>query len=142
MGCSRIEETAPPTEVGDFAYNFLIASDETKTTYGDDHIVWETDDLVGSYASTSVNKSTPVQIDEETGKRTITVRSSVALKAGDKVYAYYPHSSANDKASSTDVTLEIPRNQVSGDADAMPMVALPFTLTDAVNSYENTEVCM
>lgn len=140
MGCSRIEETAPPTEVGDFAYNFLIASDETKTTYGDDHIVWETDDLVGSYASTSVNNSTPVQIDEETGKRTITVRSSVALKAGDKVYAYYPYSSANDGASKNEVTLEIPTTQVSGDADAMPMVALPFTLREDVASDVETEV--
>ena len=103
MGCSRIEETSPPTEVGDFAYNFLIASDEAsadisadpsvKSTYGEDHIVWENGDLVSSYALTSRNQSTPVEIDNETGKRTITIKSSVALNAGDKVYAYYPYNS-------------------------------------------------
>ena len=142
MGCSRIEETPPPTENGnsDFAYTFSVAVDPTKTTFGDDHIVWEKNDMVGSYALTSANQSTPVEIDDETGKRTITIRSSVALKAGDKVYAYYPYSSANDQASKTEVSMEIPKNQVNGDADAMPMVALPFTLKEAVNSNENTEV--
>ena len=136
--CSQLEEQIP-TE-NEYTYTFKVADDAvTKASYGEDHIVFEKDDLVASYALTSLNKSTPVEV-AESGEKIITVRSSVALNAGDKVYAYYPHSSANDKASSTDVTLEIPRNQVSGDADAMPMVALPFTLTDAVNSYENTEV--
>ena len=136
--CSQVEETTPPEN--EYAYTFKVADDAlTKASFGEDHIVFDKDDLVASYALTSLNKSTPVEV-AESGEKIITVRSSVALKAGDKVYAYYPHSSANDKASSTNVTLEIPRNQVSGDADAMPMVALPFTLTDAVNSYENTEV--
>ena len=136
--CSQVEELTPPEN--EYAYTFTVADDAaTKASFGEDHIVFDKDDLVASYALTSLNKSTPVEV-AESGEKIITVRSSVALKAGDKVYAYYPHSSANDKASSTNVTLEIPRNQVSGDADAMPMVALPFTLTDAVNSYENTEV--
>lgn len=148
MGCSRIEETDPAVEnvyeytfeVADEASADISADPSVKSTYGDDHIVWETDDLVGSYASTSVNKSTPVQIDDETGKRTITVKSAVALKAGDKVYAYYPYNSANDGASKTEVTLEIPTTQVSGDADAMPMVALPFTLREDVANDVETEV--
>ena len=139
VSCVQKEEMAPPVEDA-YAYRFKVADDAlTKASYGEDHIVFDKDDLVASYALTSLNKSTPVEV-AESGEKIITVRSSVALNAGDKVYAYYPHSSANDKASSTDVTLEIPRNQVSRDADAMPMVALPFTLTDAVNKYENTEV--
>ena len=148
MGCSRIEETPPPVE-DVYEYTFKVADEASeepsldssvKSTYGEDHIVWENGDLVSSYALTSRNQSTPVQIDEETGKRTITIKSSVALNAGDKVYAYYPYNSANDGASKNEVTLEIPTTQVSGDADAMPMVALPFTLKEDVAGDVETEV--
>ena len=74
------------------------------------------------------------------GKVTMTIRSSVALSAGDMVYAYAPYNSANSSKEADEVTLEIPRNQVSGSASAMPMVALPFELTGDVASYTNTEV--
>ena len=47
------EEVVPPQEEeGDFAYIFKIA-DETKTVFGTNHVVWEADDLVGSYARLS-----------------------------------------------------------------------------------------
>ena len=148
VACVQKEEPLEPEEVvtpsteqteGDFAYIFKVADPETKTTFGTNHVVWEADDLVGSYARTSLNKSTPVSIDGG-GTPHITIRSSVALSAGDMVYAYYPYSSANNSKEADDVTLEIPRNQVSGSADAMPMVALPFELTGDVASYTNTEV--
>lgn len=130
---------APPVEDA-YAYRFKVADDALlKSSYGEDHIVFDVEDQVGSYAATSLNKSTPVEVADD-GSKIITIRSSVALNAGDQVFAYYPYSSANNKAQATSITMEIPRNQVSGDADAMPMVALPFTLTDAVNKYENTEV--
>ena len=136
--CSQLEEQIP-TE-NEYTYTFKVADDaRTKASYGENHIVFEKDDLVASYALTSLNTSTPVEVAED-GEKVITIKSSVALNAGDKVYAYYPYNSANDGASKTEVTLEIPRNQVSGDADAMPMMALPFTLTDVVNSDEATEV--
>lgn len=129
----------PPVEDA-YAYRFRVADDALlKSSYGEDHIVFDAEDQVGSYAATSLNKSTPVEVADD-GSKIITIRSSVALNAGDQVYAYYPYSSANNKAQATSITMEIPRNQVSGDADAMPMVALPFTLTDVVNKYENTEV--
>ena len=129
----------PPVEDA-YAYRFRVADDALlKSSYGEDHIVFDAEDQVGSYAATSLNKSTPVEVADD-GSKIITIRSSVALNAGDQVFAYYPYSSANNKAQATSITMEIPRNQVSGDADAMPMVALPFTLTDVVNKYENTEV--
>ena len=138
-GCSQMDELAQPEN--EYAYTFKVADDDlaVKSSYGENHIVFEQGDLVASYASTSVNKSTPVEVAAD-GEKIVTIKSSVALNAGDKVYAYYPYSSANDGASKAEVSMEIPRNQVSGDADAMPMVALPFTLTDVVNSDENTEV--
>ena len=135
------EEVVLPQEEaeGDFAYIFKVGEPETKTTFETNHVAWNADDLVASYAKTSKNKSTPVAIDGS-GIPHITIRSSVALSAGDMVYAYYPYSSANDSKDASEVTLEIPRNQVSGSADAMPMVALPFELTGDVASYTNTEV--
>lgn len=139
VSCTQKEEATPPVEDA-YAYRFRVADDALlKSSYGEDHIVFDAEDQVGSYAATSLNKSTPVEVADD-GSKIITIRSSVALNAGDQVFAYYPYSSANNKAQAASITMEIPRNQVSGDADAMPMVALPFTLTDAVNSYENTEV--
>ena len=135
------EEITPSTEEtdGEFSYVFKVGNPETKTTFDTDHVAWNADDLVASYALTSLNKSTPVTIDGS-GIPHITIRSSVALSAGDMVYAYYPHSSANNSKEADAVTLEIPRNQVSGSADAMPMVALPFELTGDVPKYTNQEV--
>lgn len=135
------EEITPSTEEtdGEFSYVFKVGNPETKTSFDTDHVAWNADDLVASYALTSLNKSTPVTIDGS-GIPHITIRSSVALSAGDMVYAYYPHSSANNSNEADAVTLEIPRNQVSGSADAMPMVALPFELTGDVPKYTNQEV--
>ena len=140
LACSQKEAPLEREEEdGEFSYVFKVGDPETKTTFDTNHVAWSADDLVASYARTSLNKSTPVTIDGG-GIPHITIRSSVALSTGDMVYAYYPHNSANNSKEATAVTLEIPRNQVSGSADAMPMVALPFELTDDVPSYTNQEV--
>ena len=133
----EIEEEEIVPEEG-FSYVFKIASEDTKSIFGDNHIVWENGDQVASYASTSKNKSTDVEVDGS--DVTITIRSSVALSAGDMVYAYAPYNKVNNEAEATAVTLEIPRNQVSGSASAMPLVALPFELDSAVEKYTDTEV--
>ena len=134
-----VDEEPTPQHEGDYTYTFNLASDQVKSDFATDHVAWEQDDLIASYASSSKNKSTPVEIDGQ-GKVTMTIRSSVALSAGDMVYAYAPYNSANSSKEADEVTLEIPRNQVSGSASAMPMVALPFELTGDVASYTNTEV--
>lgn len=135
-----VDEESASQHEGEYAYTFSLASDPvTKSAFAADHVAWDADDLIASYASTSKNKSTPVEIDGQ-GKVTMTIRSSVALSAGDMVYAYAPYSSGNDSKDATAVTLEIPRNQVSGSAAAMPMVALPLELTADVEKYTNTEV--
>ena len=139
-----IEEPTPPEEEevvvpeGDFSYTFKIASEETKSTFASNHIAWEDGDLIAAYAKTSKNKYTEVDVNGD--DVTMTIRSTVALSAGDMVYAYAPFNKANNEAEATAVTMEIPRNQVSGSAAAMPMVALPFQLTGAVDSYTDTEV--
>lgn len=162
VACSKKEEPVeeptplpPQEEVEEYSYIFALSSSEddspaaasqgVKATFDARHVKWEADDQVGSYSSKSsvasgnVNKSTGVTIDGS-GNPHVTVRSNVALSAGDRVFAYYPYKSSNNSHESNDVTLEIPRNQVSGTADAMPMVALPFTLTSAVEKYTDAEV--
>lgn len=148
LACEK-KETAPESEPdvlppegqaeGEFEYVFKIAK-ETKSIFGDNHINWENGDLIASYAKTSKNKYTEVEVDDVSGDVTMTIRSTVALSAGDMVYAYAPFNKVNNEAEATAVTLEIPRNQVSGSAAAMPLVALPFELTGAVDSYTDTEV--
>ena len=162
VACSKKEEPVeeptplpPQEEVEEYSYIFALSSpgDDSqtaaaqgvKTTFDTRHVKWEVGDMVGSYSSKSsvasgnVNKSTGVTIDGS-GNPHVTVRSNVALSAGNIVYAYYPYNNRNNSHESSAVTLEIPRNQVSGSASAMPMVALPFELTDDVPSYTNAEV--
>jgi len=146
--CSQKEEPidvpddiVPPQEEvteGEFSYIFKVASDQTKTTFADNHVAWENGDKVASYAKTSKNQSAAVSVSGS--DVTINVKSSVALASGDVVYAYYPYSKGNNEAEASAVTLEIPAKQVSGSADAMPMVALPFTLTGDVAADAATEV--
>lgn len=134
------EEEIPSVEPveGEFSYIFKVASDQTKTTFAENHVAWEDGDKVASYASTSKNQSSAVSVSGS--DVTINVKSTVALTPGDVVYAYYPYSSSNNAAEASAVTLEIPTKQVSGSADAMPMVALPFTLTGNVAADTDTEV--
>ena len=136
--CEKKEMIIGQPEEGEFSYVFKVASDETKTTFADNHVAWENGDKVASYAKTSKNQSAAVTVSG--GDVTINVKSTVALTPGDVVYASYPYSSSNNAAEASAVTLEIPANQVSGSADAMPMVALPFTLTGNVGADAATEV--
>ena len=52
-GCSQMDELNQPEN--EYSYTFKVADDDlTKSSYGENHIVFEKDDLVASYASTSV----------------------------------------------------------------------------------------
>lgn len=136
-----ITETQSGGLSGEYTYTFRLA-DATKAAFATDHIAWETGDKVGCYAQAasevSLNKSTDVTVSGD--DVTITVRSAKALQAGDNVWVYAPFSAANDKKTATSIQLEIPRNQVSGDAAAMPLVALPLTIDGAVPADSDTEV--
>lgn len=142
-GCAQKEQTQPvdpgtPEVPGEYSYTFRLKSEGKSTFAIDNYVDWEEGDRVASYAKTSKNKYTDVQIDGS--DVTITIRSEVALSAGDMVYAYAPYSSANNDNEATGISLEIPRNQVSGSADAMPMVSLPFELTVPVPSSTDSYV--
>ena len=124
-----------PEEAKTYEYVFQIsdADDNTKTTVDGTTVAWETNDQIGVFAAGTTNTSgkittlNPVQFP---------IYLSAALADGDMVYAYYPHSSANNSASANSVTLTIPASQ-SGDFDAMPQVALPYETTAAMASGNN-----
>jgi endonuclease/exonuclease/phosphatase family metal-dependent hydrolase len=135
------QETVEPGESSEYSYTFKLKNEGeegTKSIFEQNYVMWENGDLIAAYASTSKNKYTEVEVNGD--DVTMTIRSTVALSAGDMVYAYAPFNKVNNEAEATAITLDIPRNQVSGTAAAMPMVALPFELTGAVDSYTDTEV--
>ena len=132
-----VEKELAGPDVREFAYTFKVNSEDTKTVFGTDHVSWQDGDQVASFALTSKNQPAAVSVGSDV---TVKIKSTVALSAGDVVYAYYPYSNKNDASSASAVKLEIPSAQVSGSADAMPMVALPFTLTGAVSPDSETEV--
>lgn len=123
-----------------FEYVFQIsdadAEDNTKTTLDGTTVAWEASDRIGIFAPGNTNTYgsittlNPVQFP---------IYLSTALSAGDKVYAYYPHSEANNSKTADAITLTIPASQ-SGDFDAMPQVALPYETTeDMATGSNNTD---
>lgn len=132
-------EIVEPGTPAEYSYIFKLGGEDgSKAVFESNYVNWEDGDLVASYASTSKNQSSGVSVSGS--NVTITVKSSVALTAGDVVNAYYPYKSANDSKGADGIKMEIPSKQVNGDADAMPMVALPFTLTGSVAADTDTEV--
>lgn len=143
----EIAEPQPSSrEVGEdglYSYVFALSSEDTKTIYGPNYLIWEEGDIAGSYAehggsTVSSNKSSSVTLGQD--HAIIHLKSSVPLSAGDKAYFYFPYSSGNNSNEPSALSLQIPAEQVSGDADAMPMVAVPFTLTGDVAGNTDTEV--
>ena len=135
LACVEKEPSGP--EAQEFIYTFKVNSDDTKTAFSPDHIKWQDGDLVASFASSSKNQTAAVSVGSDV---TVKVRSSVPLSAGDVVYAYYPYNSENDATEASAVTLQIPVVQDYSNANAMPMVSKPFTLTGGIAAGTDTEV--
>ena len=136
VSCQRQE--IPETETNtsksqEYLYRFDISAN-AKSAIGDNCVVWEEDDKIGVYASTSVNQSGNVTVDPSVS---FTVKSTVALTAGDKVYCYYPYASHTDDA--TAVSMTIPTEQT--EKDQMPMVSLPFAIPANLEVDTEKSVC-
>ena len=133
--CAQNEIDASASQEANFSYTFSLALD-SKAAIGDDSIEYEAGDALGVFAPGTVNSKSTVDVTAT--PVTVGVKTTAALQSGDKVYAYYPYSSANASASATSVTLEIPTEQsqmgTSYDADAMPMVSLPYVVDGAVQA--------
>ena len=121
-------------------YIFEIQSDsginpDSKATLGEQFIEWESGDKIGTFAGGINNGCGDVTI---ASPCTFEVKTSSALSAGDKVYAYAPYSeSAGTDPSS--LTLVIPSEQ-SYNHISMPMVAVPYTVSSALAESSSSSV--
>ena len=122
QGCAqRIELPEGP-----FEYTFAVSM-ETRSTLSDDNIiVWESGDMVGTYAPGSANL-----VSEITAGTPATFKISLAtpVTAGETLHFYAPYS-GNAGSDPTCVLLTIPQKQ-DGTIEAMPMAALPHAATEA-----------
>lgn len=127
----------------EYEYTFLIGNADTKAVIGNESVVWESGDKLGTFTTVanqsddntqepSVNRYSPVKSLDPV---IFSVYAKGGLQGGDKLYFYYPY----DSAAGTDVTkvkMSIPTEQDG--KDEMPMASLPFTVTDA-SAGNNTD---
>ena len=127
----------------EYEYTFLIGNADTKAVIGNESVVWESGDKLGTFTTVanqsddntqepSVNRYSPVKSLDPV---IFSVYAVGGLQGGDKLYFYYPY----DSAAGTDVTkvkMSIPTEQDG--KDEMPMASLPFTVTDA-SADNNTD---
>ncbi|MBQ7517903.1 MAG: hypothetical protein IJU13_05700 [Bacteroidales bacterium] len=122
----------------EYSYTFALdESEELKSSLEGHRIVWESGDKVGVYTvsgeSVSANRAGAVTLGNPC---TFTVSSSVALKAGDYVYAYAPYNASAGTAP-TAVSLTVPAEQNQTvtifDGASLPLVAIPAQMTSALN---------
>ena len=121
-------------------YIFEIQSDsginpDSKATLGEQFIEWESGDKIGTFAGGLNNGCGDVTI---ASPCTFEVKTSSALSAGDKVYAYAPYSESAGTAPSS-LTLVIPSEQ-SYNHISMPMVAVPYTVSSALAESSSSSV--
>lgn len=153
--CAKSVELEPvePSAEGLYEYTFAISSTstaDTKATFDSDvnglFIKWEDGDFLTtitnstgdpsgySYSKSTVNAGNPT---------TFTIKSHYALNKDDMVYCAAPYI-ASPGLDPTSVTLSIPDSQLqdgnSFDADAMPLVAVPFPISAAITSADGTNI--
>lgn len=148
LSCQKEPVEVNTENKAEFVYQFNVASAETKAVLKDDatgtYTKFEKDDVLGIYtktASASVSYNRRGVIDVLDGQpASFKVYSYYALNSGDFVYAYFPYAKGNDDNKTPDsVILEIPVKQ-NGRMNAMPMVGIPFSVSESINASENTPV--
>lgn len=140
---------------GEFVYNFAInntdneSSINTRAALSDDgtnlFLKWENGDSFGAFAtdgsSNSNNRPSTVAVSGDT--YTLKVASTVELKSGSTVYAYFPYNSgAGTNKTSATIKIDPVQTQKSTgfDASVMPMVGEPYTTTTTLVKDEETTV--
>lgn len=132
--CQKNEIENPVSE--QYQYIFLIGNaDESeadsKATLGENSVEWTTGDQIGTFAGSSNNEYSEVTVTD--GTASFSVYSQGGLSVGDKLYFYYPGVEGSSMQK-TAVTMSVPTDQDG--KDDMPMVSLPFTVTEESASDE------
>lgn len=134
--CQKNEIENPVSE--QYQYIFLIGNaDESeadsKATLGENSVEWTTGDQIGTFAGSSNNKYSEVTVTD--GTASFSVYSQNGLSVGEILYFYYPRVEGSSMQK-TAVTMSVPTDQDG--KDDMPMVSLPFTVTEESTS-NNTD---
>ena len=124
-----------PAAPQDVEYTFLLGSEndvDSKATIGENNVVWETGDRLGTFTTSSTPSNNKYSIITPGEPASFSVYASGGLAVGNMLYFYYPYNedAGTDK---TAVTLSIPEEQDG--KDDMPMASLPFEVT--TKSTEN-----
>ena len=128
--CSSNEEMNPVIPEAGYDYSFNLSVAETRAVLGTKAVEYEQGDKIGVFVGAQAQSEGVVDVSES--PVVVEFKTDKAIAAGETIYAYYPYSAANSSASATAVKLNIPvaQNQKAGsyDAEAMPLVALPYTV--------------
>ncbi len=132
-----------------YIYRFTLSDPVSKAVLDTDgsttYTKWESGDQLGVYTKNNdseISYNRYGDIDVTKSPVEFTIYSVNALTAGSEVYTYFPYDSSNSTGDATDpskVTLSIPVSQ-TGKMNDMPMVGVPYTVTEDIEAKTNTPV--
>jgi len=146
--CTKQEQlpgNEPEREV--YEYTFAVksgdaASPASKSLLGSDgtglFLQWESTDKLNTWAdyASGYSYNNQSSVNADTSPVTFTIKSYRAIEAGTTVYAVYPYSASRSSDTTPFTTLTIPGEQTQAgsifDASALPMVAEPFGIENAI----------
>lgn len=141
--CNRnIIDTQEPES---WEYTLSIEDDATKSYISTDHVMWESTDMLGTFAvdaSGSLTTKNSYSYITPGTPSTFKLYLSSELKAGSTIYCYYPYNGELGSYSKpSSVSLNIPAEQQTGPDKALdtalPMASLPFSVTQTMPKGQN-----
>lgn len=157
FACNKVEESsveAVQPELEEFVYTFIIGDSnkaaDTKATFDSDanglFLTWQDGDQLTTWSESTIGSNgtsySTGDVNASDSPVTFTIRSYKAINKDDYIYATFPKL-ASPGSDPTAAPLNIPTSQqyVAGsyDAAAMPMVAAPFGISQAIDNSTVTE---
>lgn len=134
FGCQK-EQPVQERKDGSYEYRFAIkdietkADADTKAVIGDSNVEWESTDIIGVFIGSTHNSA---QMDVSKNPVMAVLKSSSAIPAGTKAYAYYPYDESNDDNGVVKITVSDSQNGSS--VSAMPLAGIPFTVQEEISA--------
>lgn len=132
-------------EPGVWEYTLSIEDDATRSYIQTDHVIWEDNDKLGTFAvdaSGALTTKNSYSVITPGNPATFKLYLSSQLTAGSVIYCYYPYDSSLGTAVKPDnVTVDIPAEQVQGMIhtldNELPMASLPFEVSSTMAKGQN-----
>jgi len=130
-----------------YTYRFTLSTPSSKAVLDSDETStftkWESGDQLGVYTMNTdldISCNTKGDIDVSKSPVEFSINSTYALAVGSEVYTYFPYDSSNSSIDDpSKVNLSIPVSQI-GKMNDMPMVGVPYIVTEAVEAETDTPV--